>query len=206
MPTGYTHAVQEGKITTLREFALTCARAFGATIMMRDDPADKPIPEAFEPETKYYDEGIAEARATLAEVAALRDDQCEDRAAHEFDEALKRHVERGAERTRQKARYQEMLGKVERWEVPDDIRSLRDFMLEQLRSSIDFDCSESYRPEPPIRKTAQQWREATLAEASRALARYEQSRQEEIDRTAGRNAWIKSLRDSLPPAEPKGFA
>ena len=43
MPTGYTADIQDGKITTLREYALSCARAFGALIMMRDDPHDAPI-------------------------------------------------------------------------------------------------------------------------------------------------------------------
>lgn len=38
MPTGYTADVQTGKIKTLREFALTCARNFGIAILQREEP------------------------------------------------------------------------------------------------------------------------------------------------------------------------
>lgn len=37
MPTGYTASVQEGKVTEFRDFAMECARAFGALVMMRDE-------------------------------------------------------------------------------------------------------------------------------------------------------------------------
>ena len=35
MPTGYTAAVCSGEITEIKDFALSCARAFGALITMR---------------------------------------------------------------------------------------------------------------------------------------------------------------------------
>jgi hypothetical protein len=205
MPTGYTHAVQEGKITTLREFAMTCARAFGACIMMRDDPGDKPIPESFEPETDYHDKAIAEAQETLAEVAALSDAECDQRAKAAFDAALTSHTERETRRAREKGRYEEMIGKVERWHVPDDISGLRDFMLDQLRKSVEFDCSPPRYNDAPTRLTGAAWRDSTLAEASRSLAYHQVERQKEIDRVASRNAWLKALRDSIPAPEPRGF-
>jgi len=60
MPTGYTYPVVEGKITEFSDFALSCARAFGALITMRDDPHDTPIPETFEP-SDYNAKKLAEA-------------------------------------------------------------------------------------------------------------------------------------------------
>lgn len=55
MPTGYTHGVQDGTVTEFRDFALICARAFGATILMRDDPMDAPIPDEFQSSTYHLD-------------------------------------------------------------------------------------------------------------------------------------------------------
>ena len=43
MATGYTYPVVEGKITEFSEFALGCARAFGAFMHMRDDNSDAPL-------------------------------------------------------------------------------------------------------------------------------------------------------------------
>lgn len=53
MPTGYTYPVAEEKVDTLAEFALQCARAFGACVTMRDEPSNKPIPEEFKPSLHY---------------------------------------------------------------------------------------------------------------------------------------------------------
>ncbi len=202
MPTGYTHAVQDGKITTLREFALTCARAFGACITMRDDPSDAPIPERFEPHTDYHDRGIAEARAILAELPGLSVAECNQRAQNDFDAALASHTDREVERTRQRTRYEQMVAKVEGWKVPDDLREMRSFMLDQLRSSIDHDCNIGRYDPAPVLLGGSTWRDKRLEEASRSLAYHTVERQKEIDRTESRNAWLKALRDCLPPAEP----
>ena len=61
MPTGYTHDIPAG--ITFRQFALNCARAFGANIAMRDDPADKPI-EVYEP-SDYSAKAITKATNEL---------------------------------------------------------------------------------------------------------------------------------------------
>lgn len=45
MPTGYTAAIKYG--ITFKEFALDCARNFGACISMRDEPRETPIPDEF---------------------------------------------------------------------------------------------------------------------------------------------------------------
>lgn len=73
MPSAYTAPVQDGKITEFKDFAILCARAFGACIDMRDDPLDKPIPEAFSPVTKHYDEALATATNKLAALRAMTD-------------------------------------------------------------------------------------------------------------------------------------
>jgi hypothetical protein len=51
MPTGYTAPIADGM--TFEQFALGCARAFGALVTMRDEPSDAPIPERLEPDTPF---------------------------------------------------------------------------------------------------------------------------------------------------------
>lgn len=201
MPTGYTAAVQDGKITSLREYAMACARAFGALISMRDCPSDAPIPDRLEPHTSYYDERIADAQARLAELPRLTADECDVRSEAEYRQALSRHTEANVERARQKSRYENMLAKVREWRAPEELSGLKDFMTEQLTQSIDHDCSESYRPAPPVRLTGEAWREQALASASRDIAYSLPERQKEIDRTNDRQRWLDSLRGSLPPVE-----
>jgi hypothetical protein len=58
MPTGYTaKLMEEGQ--SFPEFAMRCARNFGALIMMRDESLDVPIPEQFEP-SDYYRKKLSE--------------------------------------------------------------------------------------------------------------------------------------------------
>src|SRR6185437_5714856 len=71
MPTGYTYPVTDGKITQFNDFAMSCARAFGALISMRDDPRDAPILDEIKPDTKYYDDRIAADTKRIDEIQAM---------------------------------------------------------------------------------------------------------------------------------------
>ncbi len=200
MPTGYTYEVQSGKIASLRDYALTCARGMGALIMMRDDPFDAPIPERFEPNTKYDDERIASAEATLAELRSLSTEECAARALAEHQAAVERDEERKLKHVAEAQRYTDMIAKVEAWECKAD--GLRDFMLSQLRESFAFDC----RGEPWLEAkgeplSGEAWRTARLNAAAQSLGSAKESREKEINRTEDRNRWLTALRESLAAVE-----
>lgn len=198
MPTGYTHAVQDGKITTLREFAMTCARGMGALILMRDDPNDAPIPQRFEPNTEYHDKALTKAAVQLAELPSLAADECDKRAAAEFEAAMTSHTDYAIKKAQSKTRYEEMVSRVERWKVGEELTGLKDFMLEQLRTSLSHDCSGSYRPDAPVRLTGEEWRKDALAAASRDFAYHTTERAKEIARAESRNHWLDEFWKSLP--------
>jgi len=73
MPTGYTAKLMESG-QTFQDFVMQCARAFGACVMMRDDPMDAPIPERFEP-SDYNVKRLAEAKAELVKLQAMTNDE-----------------------------------------------------------------------------------------------------------------------------------
>jgi hypothetical protein len=148
MPTGYTSDVAEGKVTDLRTFALRCARGMGATVMMRDEPMNAPIPERFEP-SAYHAESLTDLRAELAQVSTLSDADAEAAALKAFTEkvaARDRYVAKKAEALN---RYNAMLAQVVSWECKAE--GLKSFMLDQLHESKKFDCGDDslrYYPEP----------------------------------------------------------
>lgn len=197
VPTGYTSPVQNGKITTLRELAMYCARAFGACIDMRDEPMDKPVPDRFEPRTSYYDEKIAEERALIAELSNLSAQECERRAIADHADRLDSHKRYLAEKEQSRQRYQSMSDQVAAWRVPEELSELRAFMLQQLGQSIDFDCSTKYVPSEPAVRSGAAWLAETLAETRRNLAYHEEHRAAEIRHTEERNQWLVLLRASL---------
>lgn len=195
MPTGYTCHVQNGETTTLRDFAMICARAFGACITMRDDPIDKQIPERFEPHTDYHDERLREALATLAEMERLDEGEKQARATAHNRECATAYQEWEDREAKEKARYSAMLEQVEAWDVPESLADFRKFMIEQLQTSIDHDCG--YRKDPPKPLTPDEWFIQTLQSAALSVEYHTKSRAEEIERTEDRNRWLADLRSAL---------
>ena len=64
MATGYTHAIEKG--ISFETFALTCARAFGACINLRDEPGSTlPTVDNIVDDTPYHKESLAEANQRL---------------------------------------------------------------------------------------------------------------------------------------------
>lgn len=195
MPSGYTAAIYEGKDITFEEFALDCARAFGATIMQRDDPKDAPL--RLPTEAPYYREKIEEARKRLRRLQGMTTDQAASKAAEDYETDKARFDETVAERDALEGRYHAMLAKVQAWVPPTPEHSgLKEFMVEQLRDSIRFDCSTTHLT-PPKRLTAHEWLEKEIAQAQRDIGYYEREWAKEVERTNGRRGWIMALAESL---------
>ncbi|WP_430241996.1 hypothetical protein [Neorhizobium sp. DAR64861/K0K2] len=190
MPTGYTAAIESGEISTLKQFALQCARGMGACITMRDTAWDTPIPERFEPSTKYSEDRLFQARALLAEVDTLTDEECDARAKASFEAALERHNQYEAERKIRNERHRAMLEKVRNWHT--EAEGIRDFMIEQLTISIDKHVGLE-----PLETSGAEWRTDTRREALRDIHYHEKSIADEIHRVTLRNQWLADLRLSL---------
>jgi hypothetical protein len=194
MPSGYTADVQSGKVTDFREYAMQCARAFGSTILMRDDPLDKAIPEKFEPST-YHEESIARARTELSRLKALSPEEIAAECKAANAEAARSYFARKAETRQQRERYEAMLEKARAYVPPSvDHEGYAKFLVTQLEESIRFDCHEY---EEPVFMTTDDWLAQRIASTERNIAYHTEQHAEEVERTEGRNRWIAQLRESL---------
>lgn len=197
MPTSYTADVQSGQITEFKDFALGCARAFGALITMRDDPADAAVPDEFVPD-QYYADRLREATAELAALNELTSDEIAAKAEQSNAERLAWHREYIAGKQEERARYEAMLEKVRQWVPPSsDHEELKKFMIQQLDTSIDFDCSTRYAPNEPKPQTPTEWLNQSRDDLTRRIQSAEKSSDEEIERCAKRTAWVRLLKASL---------
>lgn len=195
MPTGYTAAVQDGRITELEPFAWQLARGMGALIMMRDEPWDAPVPKRFEP-SQYNATALTEARAERDRLYAMSDEEAQAAADAELAEWEADRAASEQKHRDQRARYLAMIDKLEAWQgAPEGIK---EFGLEQLRQSLDFDCREPFKywSEPPARDGAE-WRRAKLAKVAKDIDYHAREQAAEEARTEGRNAWLAQLRKSL---------
>jgi hypothetical protein len=193
MPTGYTADVGDGKVTDFAEFAMTCARAFGALVTLRDSP-DAEIPDRFEP-SDYHTEKLVEAKVRGAELERMPDWQADAAADAAYRAATNRWREHERKVYETKQRYEDMLLQVHHWDPPtDDHRGLKKFMIEQLQDSITFDCSSLPVPQ---RQTGEEWRSHELERVSWDLTYHEEQLAKEIERAEERTRWVRELRESL---------
>lgn len=199
MPTGYTAAVADGKITDLKDFALQCARGMGALIMMRDEPRDAPIPERFEP-SEYNAKKLEETRTERQRLYDMSDADAEAAAQAEYREKVAAKERWLTERTEQRNRYNAMIAKVVQWQRAPE--GLKEFMLEQLHRGREFDCPDrdTYWDEPKL-LTGAEWRAAKIERVQKDIAYHAEEDAKERTRTEGRNAWIAQLRAALAETE-----
>lgn len=200
MPTGYTAKIKDG--IEFNEFVMTCARAMGACVMMRDDPMDTPIPDEFKP-SEFYINSVENARKELARLKSMTDDECMNESRAEHDKAKEYHTQGQLEDRLARERYASMLAKVKAWTPPTtEHEGLKDFMVQQIESSIKFDCNHDYHGEQlAVLKMdiASDWRAKKIAAQHATIQQYSKSAREEADRAKDRTDWVKALRDSLTP-------
>jgi hypothetical protein len=194
MPTGYTAAIADG--ITFEQYALGCARAFGALITMRDEPADAPIPDHFEP-SDYNQKAIDRSQAELDRVLGLSQEQAADERDEAYQAELESYKRRLAKAADLRTKYEAMLASVRTWEAPTpDHVEYKSFMEKQIVDSIDWDCDTSHDKAPGC-KSVDGWLATRIAELRRDLAYHTKAHAEEVERTDARNQWIKALRESL---------
>ena len=197
MPTGYTSEIEKG--ISFNEYAMNCAKAFAACITMKDAPHDEEIPEDFKV-SDYHQKSINETTEELYEldhhtsagIVKLTNKEYEDKIEHNKN-GIKKALEL-------KEKYESMWAKVYAWTPPSpDHVKYKEFMLDQLTQSIEWDCNIDYYNDINItrRTDTANW----LAEKKQALKErivYSAKKlKEEQSRVNGRNIWMKQLRNSL---------
>jgi hypothetical protein len=196
MPTGYTYAIKDG--ISFKKFVMGCARAFGSCVTMRDDSSDQEIPEEF-PVSTYHLERLEEASKKLLEFKKLTSEDYNKKAEEEFKDKLASYQEAVKKKVLLEDQYLVMLDKVKKWNVPSaDHVKLKNFMIQQITDSIKYDC---YSPEKPVPTTGTEWANKELKQILRDLDYHKAEYQEEVDRVASRNKWLKQLRESLAGEE-----
>jgi hypothetical protein len=197
MPTGYTSDISKG--ISFKKFALTCARAFGALYSMRDEPMDADIPVKFEVEKFYYD-WVEDGKRDVLRIESMTEKECRVAAKADYDKEIRYRENAIAEANALRMKYEIMLAEAYSWIPPSrDHMELKDFMIKQIKESIEWDCStEYYEKDVPSLKPWDQWQREALIAARRSLANHEESLNKAITSAESRTKWVRQLIDSLP--------
>lgn len=193
MPSAYTEIITR-KQATFAEFALRCARSFGALSSMRDDTLDAPIPDRIEP-TDYYYTKYQAAVETYMHFESMTEEEAAV-ALRKVTKAFVKHRKESKEKnSAETAMYMDMLAQVIRWEPPTpEHRGLKRFMVEQIMASID-DYYET--PNPYEGFTPELFLIAERSKAAEYVERCKSEHREEVERCERKTEWIQALKQSL---------
>ena len=205
MPTGLTAKIYEGEETSLREFALTCAAQLSPCHIVTDR-GSKPMPMDKAPVIKpeqYRRQQLRMEEEELERWQHLKAHPDELRKEYEAD-CTKRELENiGLEKRYAdiRKRYDDMIGKVEQWQVPEAYASLKSLMMKQLTESRDFDCPEGFpRHDPPC--TMEEWIDTRIECSQRVVERYREDIEKETEWLTGANEWLQGLYRALDEVSP----
>ena len=204
MPTGYTAGILDGKVNTFEEFATVCTRAFGATIHMRDNPMDSP----YEPRTPsdYHTNSIQSKRERLEEIESMSDEKIVEDFNTQLGEDLKYHQTKMEEDKRNLEKLNSMLGSAKSWVPPtEDHQPFRNFMIEQIESTIKVDGDPSYHVNKMVGIKKQmeeginpkEYREETIQEIKSQISYHETEYQKELVRCKDSNDWMDKFFESI---------
>ncbi len=192
MPSGYTEDIYNGKKVTFKDFALGCARAFGACVMQRDDPAD--VKPKIMPEESYHTEELKKLKKFKKPTKAQFESYVKKTIA-DYEKSIRKNNEL-------KKRYSDILEKANNWQPPTkEHERLKAFMIQQLTDSSSFDCGgiDYYEHELKVisAMTYKDYVTKKLAEHNRSIKYHEEYEARDLNNIKQRNKWIKDLYDSL---------
>jgi len=203
MPTGYTAGILDGKITTFPQFAKQCMRDFGATIHMRDDDMDA----EFIPRTPsdYYSKEIEKAKQLLKDAETLSDEVIVRNRKEELEKSKEYHLSSISKKKVDAKNMNDILKDVRKWQPPtSEHTGIKDFMINQIEKTIDFDCKTKYNDEALAEielelliLNASEIRKNMIAKAKKDFEYNTKNYNEDVERCEKSNQWVSDFVGSL---------
>lgn len=195
MPTGYTYKCTEPYPPSLNDFLAKIATGMGFMITYRDhaDADPRKIPP-FEP-SKHTLDTYKEYKREYAYLQSLDEESWRQEMEKDNQSAREYNEHQDKENEFKAQRYDWYIKHVEAWDVPDELSRMKEFALEQLRESKDFDVFD-YRQK--IWADLEEYKQMRLSQAKRMRDSYKQQWKEELERVEERNRYLYLFLESLP--------
>ena len=198
MPTGYTYKIKDG--ISFQEYALICARAFGALIDMRDEPLGAEIPQNFVP-SDYHLKESKSIKKELETFNSLTDDEILQNIDTEYNEESKSLKKSIRENQDLKQKYEKLLAQATAYVPPTpDHVNFKNFMVNQLKESMKFDCSRDYfenKLKRLSKPTIEEWKQNKLESITSNIEYHTKQYEKDVENCKRKNEWIDKLRKSI---------
>lgn len=203
MPTGYTAQILDGKITTFKEFAKLCMRAFGATIHMRDESLEC----EYEPRipSDYHLKALKYCQEELKFLSEMSDDEIIEKKRSEILNDIEYHNKKIVESENNYQKLNTILLDVRMWEPPtEDHKGIKKFMEEQITETLKYDADSKYHI-IRIRELTEELKNIEISDIKynrleklqKDIKYHIKNYDEEIKRVKDSNKWVEKLLNSI---------
>lgn len=194
MPSGYTSEIYDGN-ESFKDFVTLCAKDFGAYYHLRDESRDTPLTKIDDWDVFHYQKSLDKAQTAYDEFTALSEDEQKALWQENLKEIREANEKADRQDTELAERYGKMLAKVIAWDVPAELKNLKDKMRSALEDSIRFDCGgRGYRlPEPEFDK----WRDDKVSSLERSIKYDVEHLELAKKRMAEQHAWHDMLMEVM---------
>ena len=203
MPTGYTAHIEDGDITTGKEFLKLCTRAFGIAIDVKDEPLSTPTPSSFEP-SPFYKESYDRALKKLEEVNKMTFEEAKIQMRVDYEKRISDYKAYAERETAMNEKYTKVRKEVEEWIPPtSEHEGLKKFALEQIdmcvtkQEYIDEYLEKSKEEFDDSDEAVQNYINDIIDYYQRDIERSYKSWQEELERTRSKNEWMTKFLESI---------
>lgn len=203
MLTGYTAGIEDGRITTGKDFLRLCTRAFGVAIELKDEPLSVPTPTKFEPDT-YYKKRLEEEKTNLEKYKRMSFEDAKAEMIRSYADRVdmyRRMAEGSIERNK---KYAKVRAEVEAWVPPTEKHlNLKKFALEQIdmcidkQENIDEWLQQANEKIDDSDEAVENFIIEQIEYCCKSVKRAEENWKAELERVADRNSWMEEFLGSL---------
>ena len=203
MPTGYTAYIEDGDITTGKEFLKLCTRAFGVAIDQKDDPLSVPTKTKFEPGQYYIDayngacDELKKAKSMSFNEAKLRLKTRHHKKVDDYKKCSEKYSDL-------RNKYLKVRREVEAWTPPTpEHDGLKKFALEQIDmcipsvESINEFTNKSKEPLDLSDEAIAKFIEDNISQCESSVVYYKKAMNDEYEWAQEKQEWMDKFLKSL---------
>lgn len=200
MPSYYTADINEGKDISFQEFALKCARAYGAFVHMRDEPLNTTLSRPTL--SDYHTNEIKNIENEFALFLKSSTEQRKKMFEIEMEKEEAYYLREIEKEKQIKNKYLTLINDVKAYKPQStELKEFKNFMFDQLIDGMKYDCSNEDWYNKSIQslkeETFETWEEERMNLYNSKLGYQKEALKKEKKSIDLANKWIDELYKSL---------
>lgn len=190
-----TNMSNKKELSPFESYAIRAARTFKTSLVSHNSPYDTQIPERVDVSSYHYCAAAAEQKA-LKHIESLKNTNLEELCEQDYVMRMQQWEKNKAENEKLKDEYNKLIAQTTAWAIPKNLESFRDFMLERLKYSVEFECNDTYLTKPS-KNNPNAFKRDKINSINQNIKFHNEKYKEELQRAEEDNAWLDSFWKNL---------